>query len=226
MTGDQTLQRQTAPDDNWSTEGGTSQTRRYSSRGRHSRSAKKIFKQRIIILLLSIALIVAVFGWIFASLNLASVKEEYLKYQAENQRELADQKAYENEIALLRSDNEQLLKGIIPGLQPLEFDANIAIEDQYLRNIGFTLTGIGDEKNYEYRVVLQNNGYNVVTPAVKLILFNDRGIQVGSRRLAKTDATTETEFRNLQPNETRSYTGNIELNVPSAEPRYFLVIVE
>ena len=107
----------------------------------------------------------------------------------------------------------------------LEFDSTINIDHSYFRNIGFTLTGTSDNKNYEYRIVLHNDSLNVIAPAVTVFLFDDRGIQVGSTVLSKIDSTSKVEFNNLQPNETRSYTGRIGLNIHS-EPKYFLVDVQ
>lgn len=73
--------------------------------------------------------------------------------------------------------------------------------------------------------MLHNDSLNVIAPAVTVFLFDDRGIQVGTTVLSKIDATSKVEFSSLQPNETRSYTGRIGLNIQS-EPKYFMVDVK
>jgi len=200
-------------------------SRRYSSRSSHSRSVKKIFHLRIIVAVLSVALLITIFGWIAASMKLIAFEDQFHDYQLSSSEGMSISESQAAEIERLKTEKEILVKGVIPGLRLLEFDSTINIDDQYFRNIGFTLTGTSHSKNYEYRIVLHNDSLNVVTPAVTVFLFDDRGIQVGSTVLSKMDATSKAEFNVLQPNETRSYTGRIALNIQS-EPRYFLVDVK
>jgi len=199
-------------------------SRRYSGRSGSSRSARKIFKLRIIVAVLSVALLVTTIGWIAAGMKLAAIEEQFHQYQLSSRQEIAAGKNQVAEVERLKAEQEALVKGIIPGLRILDFDATVSIEDQYVRNIGFTLTGTNHSKNYEYRIVLHNDSLNVVAPAVTIFLFDDRGIQVGTTVLSKGDATSKVEFNTLQPNETRSYSGRIALNIQS-EPKYFLVEV-
>ena len=201
------------------------ESRRYSGRSRHSRSIEKIFRLRVIIAVLSVALLVTTFGWIAASAKLAATEERFLQYQLSSRQEISESQHLTAEVERLKSEKEILVKGVIPGLRLLEFDSTITIEDQYVRNIGFTLTGTNHTKNYEYRIVLHNDSLNVIAPAVTVFLFDDRGIQVGTTVLSKIDATSKVEFSSLQPNETRSYTGRIGLNIQS-EPKYFMVDVK
>ena len=200
-------------------------SRRYSSRSSHSRSVKKIFHLRIIVAVLSVALLITIFGWIAASMKLIAFEDQFHDYQLSSSEGMSISESQAAEIERLKTEKEILVKGVIPGLRLLEFDSTINIDDQYFRNIGFTLTGTSHSKNYEYRIVLHNDSLNVVTPAVTVFLFDDRGIQVGSTVLSKMDATSKAEFNVLQPNETRSYTGRIALNIQS-EPKYFLVDVK
>jgi hypothetical protein len=201
------------------------ESRRYSSRSSNSRSVKKIFKLKIIVAVLSVALMVTAFGWIAISMKLAGVEEQFQQFRISSHQEISDSENRVAEIERLKAEKEILVKGFIPGLSPLEFDSTIDVDDQYVRNIGFTLTGTSHVKNYEYRIVLHNDSLNVVAPSVTVILFDDRGIQVGTTVLSKIDATSKVEFNSLQPNETRSYTGRIGLNIQS-EPKYFLIQVK
>ncbi|MCB1759675.1 MAG: hypothetical protein KDI68_07830 [Gammaproteobacteria bacterium] len=196
-----------------------------SGRSRHSRSARKILKQKLIILGLSLALFIALLGWLFTAIRLSSVSDEYHDYRVSSRDELDQRKQNNVELDQLRSEREALVKGLIPGLHPLNFDETIDIRESYLRNIAFTLTGTRYSSNYEYRVVLHNDSLNIVQPKVAVFLFDARGIQVGVTRLNKRHATSKVESENLQPNETRAYTGSVELNL-QFEPRYFLVRID
>lgn len=201
------------------------ESRRYSGRSSHSRSIGKIFKLRIIVAVLSVVLLITTFGWITASVKLAATEDQFHQYQISSRQEISESQNRSAEIDRLKAEKEILVRGVIPGLRLLEFDSTITIEDQYVRNIGFTLTGTDHTKNYEYRIVLHNDSMNVIAPAVTVFLFDHRGIQVGTTVLSKIDATSKVEFNTLQPNETRSYTGRIGLNIQS-EPKYFLVDVK
>jgi len=222
MTGDKKVEKQVPTGQDSATVPVNRESRRYSRRGSSSRSSKKIFRLRILVAVLSVVLVVAILGWIVASMKLAGIREQFSQYQLNSRQEISNKENRQAEIDLLNKEKELLLKGVIPGLRSLEFDSTINVDDEYFRNIGFTLTGTSYTKNYEYRIVLHNDSLNVVKPEVTVFLFDDRGIQVGVTVLSKINATSKVEFNNLQPNETRSYTGRIELNIPS-EPKYFLV---
>ena len=176
-------------------------------------------------MLLSAALAIATFGWIATSINLSGTEKQFLEYQSDIRQQVSDVENRSAELERLKLENAVLVKGILPGLRLLEYDTTVAIDDEYVRNIGFTLTGTSYNKNYEYRIVLHNDSLNVISPAVTLFLFDSRGIQVGTTILSKSDATSEVEYNTLQPNETRSYTGRVALNIQS-EPKYFLVDVQ
>jgi len=225
MTENQTEEEQSQTDSGGKAAPGKPSSRRYSSRSSHSRSARKIFKLKIVVVVLSVALLIAIFGWIAMSVKLAGVEEQFQQYQLSSRQAISASENQTAEVERLRTENETLVKGVIPGLRLLEFDSTITLDEQYLRNIGFTLTGTSHTRNYEYRIVLHNDSLNVVAPAVTLFLFDDHGIQVGTTVLSKTDATSKAEFSSLQPNETRSYTGRVVLNIQS-EPKYFLVEVK
>lgn len=200
-------------------------SRRYSSRGSHSRSVRKIFKLRIAVVLLLTVLVVTIFGWITTAVRFSKAEEEFLQYQTGIRQQVSDSESHSAELERLRAENETLVKGLLPGLRLLEYDTIVTLDDQYVRNVRFTLTGTSYAKNYEYRFVLHNDSLNVIAPSVTLFLFDNRGIQVGTTVLSKNDSTAKVDFSNLQPNETRSYTGTVELNIQS-EPKYFLVEVQ
>ena len=90
---------------------------------------------------LSVALLVTTFGWIAVSMKLAAIEDQFHQYQLSSRQEISDSENQAAEIERLKAEKEILVKGVIPGLRLLEFDSTITIDDQYFRNIGFTLTG-------------------------------------------------------------------------------------
>ena len=111
-----------------------------SGRSRHSRSARKILKQKLIILGLSLALFIALLGWLFTAIRLSSVSDEYHDYRVSSRDELDQRKQNNVELDQLRSEREALVKGLIPGLHPLNFDeTNFLLKPGLL--IRFSATG-------------------------------------------------------------------------------------
>ncbi len=201
-------------------------TNRSQSINSHRSSSRKKIKQLKVINGILIGLIVVIM--IFMILNAAkSTHRASINNQLsiklnkqENILEQANQK-----IATMEEDLKTLVTGRIPNLRPLEFDESITIDHEYLHNIIFTLTGIGKNKSYEYRVVVKNDALNAVQPSVKIFLFDELGIQAGITTLSKEDATSEVEFEALQPGETRAFSSVIPL-ARDADPKYFLITLK
>ncbi len=202
-----------------------SHSRSHSSRRHSSRSRRKILKLRITVGVLLVLIVGLSIGWFLTSVKLADMRGKYYKDQASVRKGAGSTQVLEARIADLEAQNASLVVGQIPGLALLEYDKTLQIDREYLRNIGFTLTGTAYSKNYEYRAVLHNNSMNIVRPLVTVYLFDERGIQIGQARLSRENATSRVDSENLQPDETRSYTGRVELNLES-EPKYFLVTLD
>jgi hypothetical protein len=127
------------------------------------------------------------------------------------------------ELTTLRTERDALASGRLPGLIPLEYDHALAIEQQYVRNVIFTETGTSGQRRYEYRLVIANPGPTPLRPAVRLLFFDERGIQVGESVIEEDAAGSSTEAW-LLPSETRSYSAVVELQ-HDAVPRYFLLVI-
>ena len=205
---------------------------RRSSRHRHSRSGNKTLKLIILAWVLGALLLVTIIGWILTATKLSSNRSEYLGYQASVREELSGSKRLVEEIAGLErkvtdleGEMATLVQGRIPGLNPLEFDLTVSLEQDYFKNISFTLTGTQADKKYEYRAVLHNGSPSVVRPNVTIFLFDARGVQVGKTQLSNDHATSEVEHTGLKPGETRAYSSRISLDRAS-DPAYFLIDVK
>ena len=150
-------------------------------------------------------------------------KNSHLTIKARKQEALLEHA--NQQLDELRQNVHMLVDGRIPNLYRLEFDKTIPVEQQYMRNINFTLTGVEPNKHYEYRMVMHNASMNVVTLLVNVFLFDELGIQVGSTRNAKSDTLPGVEYVDLQPGEIRSYSSKVPLD-RSKKPHYFLVTIE
>jgi hypothetical protein len=107
---------------------------------------------------------------------------------------------------------------------PLTSDETITTDNNYIRNIIFTLVKNGTKETYEYRLVMHNDTLSVIHPMVEILLFNDIGIQIGLAQVEHTNASTGTGRSSLDPGEVRSYTATINL-IRDEEPHYFLLAV-
>jgi len=125
----------------------------------------------------------------------------------------------------LHEDIKVLVEDRIPNLHRLEFDKTIHLDQKHVRNIIFTLTGVGTDKQYEYRMVLHNDSLNIVNPLVNVFLFDEVGIQLGTTKNSKIDTRSRVEYGDLRPRETRSYSSKVPLD-RNEKPYYFLVTIE
>ena len=103
-----------------------------------------------------------------------------------------------------------------PHLRQLELDKVLPIHEQYVKNIVFTLVKKDGNSRYEYKLVLENKEPARMLPEVKILLFDELGVQLGMDEIPKQEP--------LSTNETRSRNASVDLVLPG-EPRYFYVTV-
>lgn len=140
------------------------------------------------------------------------------------QREVTDLSAKVQSLAVER---DELVAGRIPGLRRLDFDQTIDIGQYYVRNISFTLTSTNAEQaGYEFRVVLSNDTLNTVVPGLRVVIFDELGIQIGMWDITAADAeTTIAASHTLESGEVRSYTSTIP-RTNQTPAVYFQVFVD
>ncbi len=194
---------------------------RRRSRGNY-RSEKKIRLLKIVLGSCLIAYFLTVaFTWMSMARTGNEMEEQTMQLRKQG-KTIAETKA---ELQEVTTERDALVADRIPGLIPLDYDAAIAIDDQYIRNIIFTLVSNGRERHYEYRMVMHNNTLSIIKPKVEILLFDDVGIQVGRAVVEKSNATTEVDRADLDPGEVRSYSSSIDL-FRIEEPRYFLLSIK
>ncbi len=189
---------------------------RYS---RHKRSKSR----RWLVPVLYLALFLMFVALFVMAINLQISRKEVAglsALQRKHERRLA---VIEPRIQQLETENAALVQSRLPGLELLEMDRVLTLDRAYVKNIIFSLAGKGENKLYEYRVVLDNREGRIVSPDVEIFLFDHNGIQVGASHL-KMRGKGDGSLKPLAAGETRSHAGPMSLD-RDVEPAYFLVNV-
>jgi hypothetical protein len=197
-------------------------TSRQSRRSRSSyRYEARIRRYKYLLAGISILfLLIYMFTWFYVARKSAETEQALLELRIQ-EKTLG---TINSELATVRNERDTLVQGRIPGLVPLTYDETITTDNNYIRNIIFTMVKNGTKETYEYRLVMHNDTLSVIHPMVEILLFNDIGIQIGLAQVEHTNASTGTGRSSLDPGEVRSYTATINL-IRDEEPHYFLLAV-
>lgn len=196
-----------------------------SGRSRRPRSSyrceTRIRRYRYLLAGISILfLLIYTFTWFYVARKSAESEQALLQLRIQ-EKTLG---TVNSELETVRNERDALVQGRIPGLLPLTYDETISTDNEYIRNIIFTLVKNGKQETYEYRLVMHNETLSVIHPMVEILLFNDVGVQIGLAQVEHANASTGTGRVALDPGEVRSYTAAINL-IRNKEPRYFLLAV-
>jgi hypothetical protein len=128
---------------------------------------------------------------------------------------------HEQEIRQLRprleaSERElqMLMEGRLPNLHSLIPDQVIQVQEQYIKNIVFTVVNQGEDKIYEYKLVMDNPAHLRIQPRFRVLVFDRMGVQVGVDEVELGDA--------LGAGESRSHASTLDVFMNS-QPRYFAI---
>jgi hypothetical protein len=102
-----------------------------------------------------------------------------------------------------------LVEKRIPGLQGLQLDQVISIEESAVRDITFTRLRGSEKSGYEFKAVIENTSPVSVFPAVSIVLFDDLGVQVGRSQIGPE---IDGEKLTLRPGEIRSHFAVVEVD--------------
>lgn len=193
---------------------------------RHSRRGKQIRTLQITTLILSIALVVVFIGWINTWVNLNRAEEEAFTHASALRKQTMELETLRARDKELSEKLSAMVEERLPSLRPLKFDATIPIDEAYVRNISFTETGIGSHKRYEYSIVLANRHNDTLRPRVRILLFDEAGIQTGGAKITPAAATTNADLEFLEPREVRAYTSQVNIDRPDTTPKYFQIYIE
>jgi cell division protein FtsB len=186
---------------------------------RHRRS----FSSRLA-LFLGIALAIETVLLVVAMVRTKVAEQENNALELLERRSTAELDTLKPQINKLKQEIALLSQSRLPDLQPIEFDKVVEIDKSYVKNVVFTVAGRGDQKHYEYKVVVANSGASLVRPAVELLLFDRVGVLVGKARIGEQkDGTTGRSM--LERGEIRSFSGRFEMTGASP-PEYFRLTLQ
>ena len=155
------------------------------------------------------------FNWIISVLT-----EENHDYKLELSRVKSELEEIKPNLAQANQQISSMVEGALPDLSKLEFDKVIALDNGYLKHVVFTQLKKRDYHLYEYKLVVQNNSLEAVRPLIDILLFDERGIQLGSASIGRTPNSNIDKI--LDIGETYSYTSIIQL-ARRGGPAYFMI---
>jgi hypothetical protein len=205
-----------------------SETRRSSRRSSSSRASGAHQKRTRLIQILGIALALSLLISLLMAIALASYARKAsllsgigsgLRLEIANITEQSEHKT--KRIKTLESEIQALTLNRLPGLINLNFDEVIEVDKHYVKNIVFTRTGKKGHHLYEYKVVLENHNA-ALQPALKILLFDRSGVQVGMSSLSHK--TEQGGIARLDQDEVRTHYSVVQLPDKS-EPEYFQVVL-
>ena len=128
------------------------------------------------------------------------------------------------EVKRLGAQLRELVNGRLPNpLLEMVPDQLIPVEPAPLRNILFTQVGAAERPGYEYKLTCRNEGPARFRPRVRILLFNEAGIQTGSADLSDSSDATRLGGAGLAAGESASFSGRVTQEFDDA-PKYFMVL--
>ncbi len=196
-----------------------SRERRGSSSSRRKLRTLKVFTA---LLLLVLVAVVAATGFVYNRYRVH--RADAMALTAENTQLREDLTEAQDNLTRLNNDLRILLSNRIPGVVGIQLNRQIEINDRYFRSLTLSRSGVGEEGSLEFHAVLHNRRPEPVLADARILLFDDMGLQTGSTTLTPDQSITPVSGPELQPDETRTYSGKLSIERPS-KSRYFLVEV-
>ncbi|MGV6859754.1 MAG: hypothetical protein ACWA5X_12390 [bacterium] len=127
----------------------------------------------------------------------------------------------QTEVEKLRTVNQDLLKGQLPGLKPVEFGTAVNPGAPLVKSLMITESRHDQSRSYQYMAVLKNTQREPVEPNVKIYLFNGKGIQISKSEITTLGNENEEDSR-LFPGESHAVSAKLPLESNDI-PKYYLV---
>lgn len=182
-----------------------------------SRTARRRRSQRLMLAIaLGVALLLLLLVSIFTGARIEHLSSENSKLNADLFQARQQLAKATPELQEARKELADVTKGRLPHLRELVPDKVIKLDAGYVKNIVFTVLRQNGQTRYEYRIVMENASDGMVRPEVRVLAFDQRGIQVGTGEV--------TDRSDMSPGESRAYSSVID-RFMDEEPRYFYVWV-
>lgn len=186
--------------------------------GRRSRRKRSTARNSTLVTVLAVLLGLSVFLLVVGAITLGGRVTALANANRALSQELF---RHEQEITQLRprleaSERElqMLMEGRLPNLHSLIPDQVIQVQEQYIKNIVFTVVNQGEDKSYEYKLVMDNADELRIQPRFRVMVFDRMGVQVGVDEVELGDA--------LGAGESRSHASTLDVFMES-QPRYFAI---
>lgn len=186
---------------------------------------RQIRHLRIAVSALLVVLLVVAMSAILVTAKLNKVEAELLAVDSALRGTARELQAAQLMLEQREHELISLVENRLPGMHRLEFNKLLEIDRDYVVNISFSESGIGESKRIEYHAMLRNDSTGMILPRVTVFLFDEHGLQVGEERLDKMDATTDVLIEELRPGEARSYHETIGVK-RGAVPVFFLIHID
>jgi len=174
----------------------------------------------------TIVLLCLAVGVLYALL-LRTLRQSHSRDQELMGRVLAEQRRAESsaaDVARLEQQVRDLVDGRLPQpLQPLTTDSLIELDQAPLRSILFTQVGTSADPGYEYTLRCRNDGPERYYPRVRILLFNEVGVQTGSADLRDSADVTPLGVAGMAPGESGSFSGRVTREFDDV-PKYFIIL--
>ena len=194
---------------------------RSTHRSRHNSRSRR---RTLIIIALSIASFSMFIALLVLSVKLNDSRRELADVSFIERKQARELERLRPRVAELEQEVSALVESRLPHLTQLEFDKVFPVDQEYVKNIVFSLAGKGGIRNYEYKLVMENRAFHSIQPHVQVLIFDRNGIQIGLSELGVNEDGKFTQPM-LEHEEIRSHVDEIVLS-EDATPEYFMVRIK
>lgn len=157
-----------------------------------------------------------------ATAELRTTRDRLLGEVQAAQSQAAQQEAAASRLQAQMAD---LVQGRLPApLLPLVLDQLIPLDQAPLRSILFTHVGTPDALGYEYRLVCRNEKSERFQAEIRILLFNEAGVQTGWANVNDSTDWNRVGGSGLAAGENAAFSGRVTLQFADV-PKYFLLII-
>jgi hypothetical protein len=127
-------------------------------------------------------------------------------------------------VAQLQAQLRDLVNQRLPRpLRELLTDEPIELDQAPLRTVLFTQVGTAERPGYEYRLHCKNEGPERFEPRLRILLFNEAGIQTASANLSDSADVSRLGTAGMAVGESSTFSGRIIMEFDDP-PKYFMII--
>ena len=190
-----------------------SQPRMHQSRRSRSshHSRQKIWGLSLLLLILLAILFIS---FIYGSSRIEELSSRASSIQEQLLLKKKEVDELKSNLAQANDKLEQVIKGRFPTVLKLVPDKVIAVNNDSIKNIVFTVVKHDGSRQYEYKLVVENRSRKIIVPKFRLLVFDKSGLQIGVDQVMSSEE--------LGPGESRSYSSRVDFFMKE-KPAYFYI---